>query len=170
MSGAKSEQEKPKGDGAKKLMGPIFALVNLLVSGAGAYMVYAGTLGWKNPEITEEMEKPNLEAKIEEQDSRPYIFTMEKFTVNLDGEPRRAIRVEVNLELLGKEGFEEVVSDDMRVRARDKIVKLLGEKNYSELETIQGKLFLKDQITLALNDILHDGVIKDIYFSDFVVQ
>lgn len=171
MSAPKTDQAaKPKGPGLAKLMGPLFALVNLAVTGGGAYLVYAATLGWINPEITEDMAKQELEVKTEAAEAHPYIFTMEKFTVNLDGEPRRAIRIEVNLELLAKDGYEEIISDDNRVRARDQIVKILGDKNFSQLETIQGKLFLKDEITVALNTILDQGVVKDVFFSDFVVQ
>lgn len=146
-----------------------FAVLNLGVMGAGAYLVYASTLGWKAPVITEEQlrteEEKNAQVNLE-----PYIYTMDKFTVNLDGEPRRTIRVEVSLEMLGKEGFEEVINAENRAKARDKIVRVLNEKNFADLETIQGKLFLKDRIAMEVNGLLRQGVVKDVYFSEFVVQ
>ena len=61
--------------------------------------------------------------------------------VNLAGEPKRTVRIEVNLEMLGREGFEEVMTTDNRARIRDKVVRLLNEKNFNEIETLQGKLF-----------------------------
>ena len=95
---------------------------------------------------------------------------MDKFTVNLEGELRRTIRLEVNLQMLGKEGFEEVMEPENRAKARDRILKILNEKGFAELDTIQGKLFLKDRIAEEVNQILKKGIVKEVYFSDFVVQ
>ncbi|PIS12067.1 MAG: flagellar protein FliL [Bdellovibrio sp. CG10_big_fil_rev_8_21_14_0_10_47_8] len=152
----------------------LFAVVNLGVTGLGAYWVYAATLGWHAPSITEQQlasEREALEkAHDAESDSGPLVYTMDKFTVNLSGEPKRTIRVEVNLEMLGKDGFEEVINSDNRAKARDKIVRLLNDKTFGELESIQGKLFLKDRIATVINGILDKGVVKDVYFSEFVVQ
>lgn len=148
----------------------VFAVLNLSVIGAGGYMVYASTIGWENPKITEADAERELASTSEAADTAPLIYTMDKFTVNLDGEPKRTIRLEVNLQMLGKEGFEEVMEPENRAKARDRIVRLLNEKAFSELDSIQGKLFLKDKIAGEVNGILHRGVVKDVYFSDFVVQ
>ena len=78
------------------------------------------------------------------------------------------VQVKVTLEMLDENGFEEVVS--MGAHARDKIVTILNGKKFLELQTIQGKLFLKDEITVALNKQLKRSFIKDIYFSRFVLQ
>ena len=132
-------------------------------------MAYLGTLGWHPPKITE----AQLQAERgldKANDAGPLIYTMDKFTVNLDGEPRRVIRLEVNLEMLNKDGFEEVINTDNRAKARDKIVQILNNKTFNDLETIQGKLFLKDQIATEINAFLHEGVVKDIYFTEFAVQ
>ncbi len=151
----------------------VIAVVNVTVVGGGAYMVYASTLGWTAPSINEEQLKKELEEKQNSEtnvQSGPLIYTMDKFTVNLEGEPKRTIRLEINLEMLGKDGFEEIISTDNRAKARDRIVKLLGEKNFADLESIQGKLFLKDRIAMEMNTILDKGVVKDVYFSEFIVQ
>ena len=105
-----------------------------------------------------------------EADPGPLVYTMDKFTVNLGGEPKRTIRMEVNLQMLGQEGFEEVMEPENRAKARDRIVSILNEKEFSDLESIQGKLFLKDRIAMEVNTLLQRGVVKDVYFSDFVVQ
>jgi flagellar FliL protein len=170
------KEEKPKKTiDVKLLMLLSFVLVNLSVVGLGAYLAYSATIGWKPVSITEEQMKLDKEKLEAEQDaagaeSGPLVYTMDKFTVNLDGQPKRTIRIEVNLEMLGKDGFEEVISNDTRVRARDRIVRLLNGKNFAEIESIQGKLFLKDRIAFEINSILDKGVVKDVYFSEFVVQ
>jgi len=91
-------------------------------------------------------------------------------TVNLGGEPKKTIRMEVNLEMLGKDGYEEVINTENRAKARDRIVRVLNEKSFQELESIQGKLFLKDRIAFEVNSVLKKGVVKDVFFTDFVVQ
>ena len=172
---AEAKPEAKKGLPAALIMQVAFAVVNLGVTGLGAFWVYSATIGWHAPQITEtqlQAERTAAEAKQDQAgaEAGPLIYTMDKFTVNLDGEPKRTIQVEVNLEMLGKDGFEEIINTDNRAKARDRIVRILNEKTFSELESIQGKLFLKDKIAGEINGILDKGVVKDIYFSEFVVQ
>lgn len=171
MADAPSAEKAPA---KKKDLGLIlqigFAVLNLAVMGGGVYLVYASTIGWDSPRITEEQLSRDLASTGSEVDTTPMIYTMDKFTVNLGGEPKRTIRVEVNLQMLGKEGFEEVMEPENRAKTRDRIVRLLNEKSFSELDSIQGKLFLKDKIAGEVNSILRRGIVKDVFFSDFVVQ
>jgi flagellar protein FliL len=53
---------------------------------------------------------------------------------------------------------------------RDSILLLIGNKTYEELQDLQGKKQLKAELTSKLNSILHNGKVKEIYFTDFVVQ
>lgn len=170
MSGEKQAQPQAKPKNMALILTLVFAVLNLAVVGGGGYLVYASTIGWQSPKITEEMLEKDMASTSDDERFAPYVFTMDKFTVNLGGEPRRTIRIEVNLQMLGKDGFEEIMSPDSRAQARDKIVRLLNEKTFAELESIQGKLFLKDSIAMEVNSVLKEGVVKDVYFSDFVVQ
>lgn len=166
---ASKEVKKPRNLGL--ILQVAFAVVNLSVAGLGLYWVYAATIGWNSPSITEAQLVEADEASNKESEAAgPLVYTMDKFTVNLAGEPKRTIRVEVNLEMLGKDGFEEVINNDNKAKARDRIVRLLNDQTFSEVESIQGKLFLKDKIAMELNGILDKGVVKDVYFSEFVVQ
>lgn len=154
---------------AKKLALPLFIVANLAVLGAGSFMTYQATLGWVRPSVREPAALEQLKAERETEGVRDSVlYTMPTFTVNLDGQPKRLIRVSLTLEMLDKDGFEEVVRNSPA--ARDSIVRILNSKTYDDVETIQGKLFLKDQIAVTLNKSLKDGVVKDVYFSDFLVQ
>ena len=164
------EQKKESKLPVQKILTALFVAVNLGISGFGGYLVYSSTLGWKEPTITEDSVKVDPAYLFNEENAVPYVYTLDKFTVNLGGEPRRTVRLEVNLHMLGKEAFEEVMLSENRARVRDRIVRLLNEKSFSELESIQGKLFLKDKIAMEVNTILNKGVVKDVYFTDFVVQ
>ncbi len=133
------------------------------------YFIYLSTLGWETPKITEERLEREL-ASLPQEDLAPFIFTMDTFTINLKGEPKRTVQIIVNLEMLGKEGYEEVINMENRTRAKDRIISLVGDRQWSEVETIQGKLLLKSQITEEINHLLNVGVVKNIYFSQFVAQ
>lgn len=171
-----AEENKEQGEGGEpkkrdlsKLMLPLFAVLNLAVVGGGAFLTYKATLAWEPPVLREpaaaaELEKKNLDVDV----SEPVMYTMPGFVVNLAGSPRRLIKVEMTFEMLDKDGFEEIVRNSPA--ARDTIVRILNRKTFDDVETIQGKLFLKDQIAVALNQSMKAGVVKDIYFSDFVVQ
>ncbi len=173
------KKDEGKKDEGKKLpvaliLQVVFAVVNLAVTGLGGYWVFSATIGFHSPKITEEQlaeEKEKEEqAAAKTGESGPLVYTMEKFTVNLSGEPKRTIRIEVNLEMLGKDGFEEIINSDTRAKARDQIVRILNDQTFTDLESIQGKLFLKDRIATDINGLLSQGSVKDVYFSEFVVQ
>ncbi len=168
--GQGQEEKKESKLPLQKIFTALFIVVNLGVTGAGAYLVYASTIGWTSPTITEDSIKLDPSYIYNDEGGVPYIYTLDKFTVNLGGEPRRSVRMEVNLDMLGKDAFEEVMLSDNRARIRDRIIRLLNDKTFYDLESIQGKLFLKDKIAMEVNSILNKGVVKDVYFTDFVVQ
>lgn len=150
-----------------------FAAVNLLVSGTGAYLVYVSTVAYEAPSMREselaEIRRLASESGASGSDV-PLIYTMEKITVNLAGEPKRMMQVEVNIEMLNREGFQEIMDVERRAKVRDRLTHLLGEQTFADIEPIQGKLFLKSKISEELNSILDKGIVKNVFFSEFVVQ
>lgn len=166
MAEDSAEQPKPRNTG--QLLGFLFAGLNLAVLGAGLYLVYSSTLGVKSPETSEQQAKIEVQKFEESLRGDPIVYKMDTFNTNLDGLPRRLVRVEVNLEMLDDEGFEEVI--DKAPQARDSITRILNGKTFNEVETVQGKLHLKNQIISELNAFLDKGSIKNVYFSEFVVQ
>lgn len=161
------EQQEVKKDrsGLFKLL---FLVLNLAVTGGGAALTYMYTIGYQKPVINEFTEEAKLEEMRLYMEDNPIVYTMEPFTVNLRGRPKKTIRMEMSVEMLSEEGFEELIRNGGK--ARDEIVHILNGKKFEDLESIQGKLFLKDQIARRINSYLDSGVVKDIYFSDFVVQ
>lgn len=150
------------------LLSLVFAAVNLLALGGGAFLVYSSTLGQEVKKTTELEAQRELAAFEEKLTHGPVIFSFEPFNANLGGVPRRLIRMELSLEMLDEQGFEEVV--ELGPQARDSIMKILNTKSFGEIESVQGKLHLKNQIITQLNGFLDKGVVQNVYFSDFVVQ
>ena len=171
---AEAKKEESGGGEVKKrdfskLMLPLFAVLNLAVVGGGAFLTYKATIAYEPPSLREPAAAEALKKSMElAGPQEPIMFTMPGFVVNLAGQPRRLIKVEMTFEMLDKDGFEEIVRNSPA--ARDAIVRILNRKTFDDVETIQGKLFLKDQIAVTLNQTMRAGVVKDIYFNDFLVQ
>jgi flagellar FliL protein len=143
--------------------------LNFVAGGAGLFLTYKATLGHVYPSTTEEDAQRELANEPHNAEAdQPVLYTLEPFVVNLGGTPQQVIRLQLSLEMLDQDGFEEIMG--LGGRSRDEIMRVLNSKNFSEIESLQGKLFLKDQIALALNKALNHGVVKDVYFTDFVVQ
>lgn len=153
----------------KKLVVAVLVTLNVAVLGLGSYWVYISTIGYDYPKVTESSlrEPASLKDKFGQ---APMIYTMDKFVVNLSGMPKRTIRLQVNLDMISPVAFQEIMDFDNRAKARDKIVRILNEKTFDDLETIQGKLFLKDKIVAEVNQVLDKGLVKDVYFTDFVMN
>jgi flagellar FliL protein len=138
------------------------------VNSGGVFLTYQATLGHK-VQVTSEAdlnkELKDFRASIQ---GEPVLLGLPQFNTNLEGVPRRMIRMEMNLEMLDAEGFEEVMVYD--AEARDAVVRVLNTKTFTELETVQGKLKLKSEIVASINSFLDQGVVKNVYFTDFVVQ
>lgn len=167
MAEENTGSEKPKRD-LGKLLGFAFAGLNVLALGIGTYLVYANTLGYTPPSQKDAEIQREIAAFEERLKQGPVVYTLETFNTNLSGVPRRLVRVEMNLEMLDEEGFEEVIK--LGAGARDAIVRILNSKSFDEVESVQGKLQLKNQIITQINGYLDKGVVKNVYFSDFVVQ
>jgi flagellar protein FliL len=176
MAGNRNEQEqenpvviKPSfREKLPKILMWTFVGLNLVVMVIGVGVIYNLKISYQRPAITEESEGMNLAADREIRNAKPVLFTFEPFTINLDGLPRKLVRTTIQLEMLSEDGFEEAVN--LNPVARDEIVRIFNSKKFEDIETIQGKLFLKDQIMTAMNNLLSRGSVKEVYFGEFVVQ
>lgn len=166
MAAAAGPAKPPKD--FKKLLGFVFMGLNLLVLGAGAYLVYASTLGVENKKTSNAEAERQLASFEQSLRGAPVLYTMAPFNTNLEGLPRRLVRLELSLEMMDEEGYEEVIG--IVPQARDSVMRILNSKTFGDVETVQGKLHLKNQIVAELNSSLKKGVVKNVYFSELVVQ
>ena len=145
-----------------------FLGLNIITMVVGAGVIYYTKMYYQKPGITEETETVEFAKNRDIQDKRPILYTFEPFTVNLDGRPRKILRTIIQIEMLSAEGFEETV--DRVPVVRDEIVKIFNRKKFEDLESIQGKLFLKEEIITAMNKMLHKGAVRGREGGGFVVQ
>ena len=158
---------KPARD-MKKIMSFAFIAFNLVVLGGGAFTVFTQTLGVEEKALSNAQAERDLASFEETLRGDPVLFTMSPFNTNLEGVPRRLIKMEVSLEMMDEEGYEEVIG--IVPAARDSIMRILNAKTFTDVESVQGKLFLKNQIVAELNSSLKKGVVKNVYFNELVVQ
>jgi flagellar FliL protein len=97
------------------------------------------------------------------------MYPMDKFIVNLYTEGSdRYIKTSINFELGSEELSAEL--DLKQPLIRDIVIKTLSAKTYEEISTIRGKENLKDDIVMQVNQVLSDGQVNNIFFTDFVIQ
>ena len=55
-------------------------------------------------------------------------------------------------------------------QVRDAILLILSARSFDDIKTNQDKLVLKEELLMQLNSYLNTGLIKNIYFTSFVVR
>jgi flagellar FliL protein len=96
-------------------------------------------------------------------------FSAGDFTANLSGPTStHYVKVNVNLEM-GKELDEEEMKK-RKPQIRDRIISLLNGKKPVELQSVDGRDFLKEEIKTVVNGFLQSGKIEGVYFSTFIVN
>ena len=96
------------------------------------------------------------------------MLPLDPFIVNLfDGEGVRYLKVKIEIQI--KENLREDIKK-MIPQVRNSLIILLSSKKYAEIGSIEGKVRLRQEILYRLHRILGEGKVKDVYFTDFVVQ
>ena len=158
----------------------ILIVVGVLALGGGGYFAY--TNFFQDEAVEESAEggaeegegkegEEGTDSKKEEQlpPDIGVMFTLDPFVVNLAGSSgKRFLKVTATLELSAPEVNPEV--DENLQKITDSILVLLSSKNFEDLYSVQGKFKLKDEIATRVNRFLVVGHIKDVYFSEFIIQ
>jgi len=97
------------------------------------------------------------------------LFPLDTFIVNLaDQERSRYLRVTMDLELLAPADSEKL--NQRLPQVRDRILMLLPSKRFADIASTEGKTALRDEMIGKLNGLFPGTVIKNIFFTEFVVQ
>jgi flagellar protein FliL len=97
------------------------------------------------------------------------LFIKESFTANLrDTANRRFAKVDVEIEVPDDFVREDV--NRIRPKIRDFILVVLSSKTYEEIESLDGRNFLREEIKNKINGYLTRGQIKNVYFTQFIIQ
>ncbi len=156
----KAEAQEKKGGGKKKLLFLIIiGLVLLGGIGGGAYFF----LFAKSPPPEEEAPPKPKEPAV-----GPFL-QLDPFIVNLaDPTGQRYLRVKITLEFYNNEVYNQ--ANERIPQINDAIIMVLSSKTVEEVLSPEGKMELRMELLRKLNDLLGPHSVKNIYFTQFVVQ
>ncbi len=181
MAAKKNEAEEPGEKKGGKLKLIIILLVVLALLGGGGFAAWKFLLQPKpeeaahdapahaEPAQEEQKEAPaHAPETKEEATAPPEVVKFESFVVNLaDPMGRRYLKITLDVEVAA--GATEELNAAMP-KVKDSLLLLLSSKFYSEISSMDQKLELKNEIMDRLNQIIGKGKVKNVYFTEFVIQ
>ena len=165
-----NEQEKQENGGnSNKLLLIVIImllLVLLIIGGLVAYFLLSEV---DDEEQVEPQQKVEKKKKISNMTEIGPIYPLDRFIVNLlSNSSSRYLKCKIDLELDATELQAEV--DKKLPAIRDLIIRILSSKTVEEIQTSKGKEKLKEEIKRKINEFLTTGEIKNVYFTEFVIQ
>ncbi len=165
MAEETKEQEEKKG-GKKKFIILLIIILLLLGGGAAAYKFLVLD---KQKEKKSEKKAQKIVKEIKNVEDLGVEFDVGTFIVNLqDRDADRYLKVSVVLEVQDNKIKAEL--EKRKPQVKDAITTLLFTKSSKELKTEEGIEQLKEEIIKRVNAILPIGGVKNVYFTDFVIQ
>ena len=146
----------------------IIGIVAVILAGGG----YVGWVKFiKQPAEAKETGGKALSGKeaTAPEDDVGQVFGMETFLVNLtDRGGKRYLKTKITLELSSEPAVEEATA--RMPQLRDGILLLLSSKSMEEIQGIEGKIALRSELVMRVNQILKQGKVRNLYFTEFVIQ
>ena len=150
----------------KKLMILLSSLIVLIVLGGGAFFYIKDSGEQPEDPTSGEGAEDALEEAAE---AKRINFPLENFVVNLaDPGGRRYLSTAIVLELENKEMLPSLEKKIPEIR--DRILMILPTQTFKDIQSVDGKDSLRNTLIGALNSVLSQGKITNIYFQEFVVQ
>ena len=154
------KQETPK---KSKLLLFIILGITILLIGGGGFFAYTKFLA---PQA-----KTAKTAKTKETPKQPIgqIFSLEPFVVNLaDPTGKRYLKVKIDVEL--ETELAVTHATELTPKLRDMVIMMLTSLSFEDVMTPEGKIQIRDELLERFSQVMRPDKIKNIYFTDFVVQ
>ena len=147
----------------------ILILVNLIVVVAGAGLVYYAHNMIKPEATNVASEVENLKTSALEQASVTAV-PMKKFVVNLFSRDTRLRYLDVEMNIVPfYENQKELIKANEHL-FKDIVIEVASQLQPDDLDSLSGKILLENKIKKQVNAKLGQPVVKQIFFSGFVVQ
>jgi len=172
--GAAGEGEEKKTAEKKGFKGLSSGIVRILLYIIGIIILIAISVTISYLVASKTAEKPD-KISIEQTYKNvtpPYdTLRLADFTINTsDVDEQHVIRVTIALAYTQKDAAVSAELAQREAQIRDIINRILSSKRKDEIDSIEGKENLKNEIKNAINNILVNGKIKDVYFIDFFIS
>lgn len=173
IEGAAEEEETLEAGGPKrKLFGPRMIRMLLFVAGALVLIIISGTIAYIVAKKVGTPPVPEKESPQQMEKQKPLsYYDLSSFSVNTSdtGEPHF---LKVTLQLGYEQGTTNELQTELVARKaelRDIVLSILGAKRYTDLNTQDKRENLKEEIKRKINDVLINGEIKKVAFTEFVL-
>ncbi|MBA2403786.1 MAG: flagellar basal body-associated FliL family protein [Bdellovibrionales bacterium] len=147
----------------------ILLIINLVVVLAGAGLVYYSHNMIKAEATDQAAEVENLKNSAMEQ-AQVQAVPMKKFVVNLHSRGTRLRFLDVEMNILPFHNDQKELIKASEYIFKDTLIEIASHLTPEELDTLSGKILLENKIKKQVNAKLGQPVVKQIYFSGFVVQ
>ena len=158
------EEEQPAGKFPLKWI--IIGVVVLVLAGGGY-------VGWTmlNPQSgqtgADGGQAPDTEAVKEIEVGA--MFDMDPFVVNLnEAGGKRYLKSKIEIEFVGEDVRKELTN--RLPQLRDVILLHLSSKTLDEIRSVDGKIELKNALIKRINQVMKQGKVRNLYFTQFVIQ
>ncbi|VAX24557.1 Flagellar biosynthesis protein FliL [hydrothermal vent metagenome] len=158
---------EPAKGGGSKLIIILLVVVALLVIGGGAAAYFLVFSKGAEEEVAAKPEKEKTQ-DLTKMATLGSTMQMDPFVVNLAGNASRYLKVVIVLQLSVPELAEEITNRSPQIK--DSILTVLSSKSADEILTVQGKYDLKVDLIRRINSNLTLGVVRELFFTEFVVQ
>ncbi|MAF78065.1 MAG: hypothetical protein CME63_05770 [Halobacteriovoraceae bacterium] len=154
--------------GNKSLDNILLLIASLITAATLGIFVYSEML-YQKPLPSDEIEKQNLieDSKVS---VAPDIYKVEKLIINLNSASRRLRFLELEAHLVPFKSNSLDIFEAKKFYVKDAIIDIASNMAPEELNTVAGKVILEERIRKRLNDFFGKSLVKEIYFSIFVVQ
>ncbi|MFW6138142.1 MAG: flagellar basal body-associated FliL family protein [Spirochaetota bacterium] len=171
IEGTTEEEEMGAAAPRRKFFGPSvirtliyvsIALIMIIISGTVAYLVSQRVSTPPAPEKT----SPELVPR-----TKPLMyFEMQGFSINTNDVDEQHF-LKITLALGYSQGSMELQSELNRRRPqlRDIVISVVGEKEYEDLNTKDKREKLKEEIKNRINEVLMNGKIEHVAYTEFVL-
>ena len=165
MAEEEKQEQESKGGGKKKLI----LLILIVIMAVGGGLAYKFFVLDKKEAKGKEQEAQKVIEEIKATENVGVMFDLGTFIVNLaDKDIERYLKISIVIELKDQKVQQE--AQQRLPEIKDAITTLLLTKRSSELRTPEGIEFLKEEIAKRVNAILPLGGVKNVYFTDFIIQ
>jgi flagellar FliL protein len=149
--------ETKKGRKKKLFVFLTIAVVAVVAGGVFAYMHFVVGKGKGG-------EAGKAEANVH---AKAILVALDPFVLNL-AEQGRFLKMSVQLEVT-EESYQQAVTAKMP-QLRDATITLLSSKSAESVAGAEGKFQLKDELLLRANQVMGKDVIRNLYFTEFIMQ
>lgn len=162
-----NEQERSGGKNKKKLLFLIIGVVVIAAGVVGALFAF-GIIGGGDAG-----EDAGDAAVAAPQTAKPVValptVVLESFVVNLsDKDQNHFLKTTIAIELANEAMVAEI--EKRKEKIKDAVITLLSGKSVQQVRDGKGKLKLKQEITLRLNEILGANSVSEVLFTEFIIS